>query len=148
MHKENKNNDLFNNFFSSMSVFDAHSWECHGACVWCCWCRSRHCYVEPRCAAACLQAEEDAVLKTVFVNREDDLHFFSQPYLFEPEYSEDELREMDILQQNVGSCVACSSRSFIKLRLNHWCHTDYFNDVRKFSDLNFGWTNPLMPTIT
>ncbi len=21
------------------------------------------------------------------------------------------------------------SRSFIKLRLNHWCHMDYFNDV-------------------
>ncbi len=31
------------------------------------------------------------------------------------------------------------SRSFIKLRLNHWCHMDYFNDVlATFLDLESG----------
>ncbi len=33
-------------------------------------------------------------------DREDELQFFVQPYLFKPEYTDDELREMDILRQN------------------------------------------------
>ncbi len=32
-------------------------------------------------------------------------NFFAQPYLFAPEYTDDELREMDVLRQNAGSCV-------------------------------------------
>ncbi len=36
----------FSNFFFSLSVFDAHSWEYHDAWVWCCWRRSRHSDVE------------------------------------------------------------------------------------------------------
>ncbi len=33
------------------------------------------------------------------------------------------------------------SRSFIKLRLYHWCHTDYFNDVlTTFLGLELGWS--------
>ncbi len=73
---------------------------------------------------------------------EDD-NFFALPHLFELEYT-DELREMDALHQNAGCCVSNIetdkqekkllnkvaifvffahkkySRSFIKLRLNHW----------------------------
>ncbi len=29
-------------------------------------------------------------------DRDDDLQFFAQPYFFEPEYTDDELREMDV----------------------------------------------------
>ncbi len=40
------------------------------------------------------------VHKTVFINMsedfENDLQFFAQPYLFEPEYTDDELREMAV----------------------------------------------------
>ncbi len=32
---------LFNHFFSSVSVFEAHSQEYHDTCVWCCWHKSR-----------------------------------------------------------------------------------------------------------
>ncbi len=69
-----------------------------------------------------------AVRKTVFVNMsegfdsEDDLQFFAQPYLFKPEYTDDELRESsskrdelrDVLHQNAGSCISsttCMRRS-------------------------------------
>ncbi len=31
---------LFNDFFSSLSLFKAHSWEYYNACVWCCWHKS------------------------------------------------------------------------------------------------------------
>ncbi len=30
---------LFNNFFSFVSVFSVHLWEYHDACVWCCLCK-------------------------------------------------------------------------------------------------------------
>ncbi len=43
-------------------------------------------------------------------NREDDLQFFAQPYLTEPEYTDDELREMDILRQNTSCCVSSTTR--------------------------------------
>ncbi len=55
------------------------------------------------------------VYKTVFVNmsedfdREDDLQFFAQSYLIELEYTDDELREMDVLWQGADSCVSNSS---------------------------------------
>ncbi len=49
---------FFNNFLSSVSLFDACSWEYYNAYVWCCWCRSRRSDVEPGCAALCFQAEE------------------------------------------------------------------------------------------
>ncbi len=46
--------------------------------------------------------------KTVFINmsedfdRENDLKFVAQPYLFEPEDTDDKkLREMDVLRQNM-----------------------------------------------
>ncbi len=39
-------------------------------------------------------------------DRDDDLHFFAQPYLFEPEYTDDKLREMHVLRQNAGSCFS------------------------------------------
>ncbi len=42
--------------------------------------------------------------------RVDDLQFFALPYLFEPEYTDDELREMDVLHQNAGSCVSRLTR--------------------------------------
>ncbi len=74
-------------------------------------------------------------------NREDDLQFFAQPYSSEPEYIDDEIREMGVLRQNAGSwnrwivnifvsfVYKKYSRSFIKLWLNHWCYMDYFNNV-------------------
>ncbi len=43
-------------------------------------------------------------------DRQDHLQFFAQPYLFKPEYTDDELREMDVLRQNVGSCVSSIAR--------------------------------------
>ncbi len=36
---------------------------------------------------------------------EDD-YFFALPHLFELEYTDDELREMDVLHQNAGCCVS------------------------------------------
>ncbi len=36
----------------------------------------------------------------------DHLQFFAQPYLIEPEYTDNELREIDILLQKAGSCVS------------------------------------------
>ncbi len=93
------------------------------------------------------------------ISTENDLQFFAQPYLFEPEYTDDELREMVVLHQNASiSNITCMhlrtfvsktdtkkrnlnkvnfvffvhkkySRSCIKLQLNPWCHMDYFNDV-------------------
>ncbi len=42
-------------------------------------------------------------------DREDDLQFLAQPYLFKPEYTDNELREMDILRQKGGSCVSSTS---------------------------------------
>ncbi len=51
---------------------------------------SFHCNVEPRYAGAYLQAE---VLKmSEDFNRDDDLQFSTQPYLFEPEYTDNKLR--------------------------------------------------------
>ncbi len=38
-------------------------------------------------------------------NREDDLQYFAQPYLFESEYTDDELREMNDVDQNTSSCI-------------------------------------------
>ncbi len=39
-------------------------------------------------------------------DREDDLQFFAHPYLIKPEYTDDELREMDVLWQDADSCVS------------------------------------------
>ncbi len=88
-------------------------------------------------------------------DREDDLQCFARPYLFDSEYTDDELTEMDILCQHhthvLWNCRERASktniqenklsnkvifvffvhkkfyRSFIKLRLYHRCHMDYFN---------------------
>ncbi len=38
-------------------------------------------------------------------DREGDLQFFAH-YWFEPEYTDDELRDMGVLLQNAGSCVS------------------------------------------
>ncbi len=89
-----------------------HIHESNNACVWCCWRRSWRSDVEPRCAAPCLQAVEDMryIKQSEDFDREDDLQFFTQPYLFEPEYTDDELREIDVLRQNAGSCVSSITR--------------------------------------
>ncbi len=34
-------------------------------------------------------------------DRENDLKFVAQPYLFEPEHTDEKLREMDVLRQNM-----------------------------------------------
>ncbi len=50
---------------------------------------------------------KNAIHKTVFINmsedfdRENDLKFVAQPYLFEPEHTDEKLREMDVLRQNM-----------------------------------------------
>ncbi len=49
---------LFNNFYLSLSVFDACSGEYHNASMWCYWRRSRFSDVKSWCA--CLQVEECA----------------------------------------------------------------------------------------
>ncbi len=43
-----------------------------------------------------------------------DLQFFAQPYLFEPEYTDEELREMDVLCQNYGGRESSMHCYFIK----------------------------------
>ncbi len=58
---------LFNNFFSSVSVFSTRSRDYHDVCVRCCWCRSRRSDMEPGCAVPGLQAEEE-----VFINMSED----------------------------------------------------------------------------
>ncbi len=42
-------------------------------------------------------------------DREDDLQFLAQPYVFKPEYINNELREMDILRQKGGSRVSSTT---------------------------------------
>ncbi len=44
--KKTKITTLFNNFFSSVSVFTIRSWEYHDTCVWCCWYRRMFIYHE------------------------------------------------------------------------------------------------------
>ncbi len=71
--------------------------------------RSRDSDVEPGCIAPCLQADT-LYINNLFVfqqisTKRMTLQFFVQPYLFEPEYPDDELREMDVLRQNAGSCI-------------------------------------------
>lgn len=49
-------------------------------------------------------------------DREDDLQFFAQPYLFHPEYTDDEIREMDVLCQQHHTYAAwysheCTSKA-------------------------------------
>ncbi len=112
--KKTKIMTLSYNFFSSMSVFDACSREYHTGCEWCCWPRSRHSDIETRWSVPCLQAEEDAVHTTVFINMSEDFdgeddYFFALPHLFELEYTDDELREMDVLHQNAGCCVSSTT---------------------------------------
>ncbi len=82
--KKTKITTSFNNFFSSVSVFNVCSREYHGTCVWCCWSRNKQ-----------KNSTEIVELSHYFV-------FFAHKKY---------------------------SRSFIKLRLNPWCHMDYFNDV-------------------
>ncbi len=59
--------------------------------------------------------------KTVLINmsedfdREDDLQFFAHPYLIKPEYTDDELREMDVLWQDADSCVSSITTCIIVL---------------------------------
>ncbi len=43
-------------------------------------------------------------------DREDDLQFFAQAYLLDPEYRDDELREMAVLHKNSGSCFSSTTR--------------------------------------
>ncbi len=40
-------------------------------------------------------------------NREDDLQYFAHAYLFESEYTDDELREMNVLHQNARASHSC-----------------------------------------
>ncbi len=78
VHKENKDLILIN-FFYSVSVFAMCSWEYHNVCVWCCW-RRQKMHVHK---IVFLNTSEDS-------NGEDDLEFPAQPYLFKPEYTDDE----------------------------------------------------------
>ncbi len=107
---------LFNNFSSSVSVFNTCWWKYQDACVWCCWNRSRSSEVEPGCAAPCLQAEEcTRMCHGTVANVCRRL-----------------MKEKKLLNKAVHFVVFAHkkySRSFITLQLNHWCHMDYFNDV-------------------
>ncbi len=127
MFKENKNN-----FIQQFLLFRVSFWHAFTRVPWC----------------LCLQA--------VFVNMSKDFDregFFAQPYLFEPEYTDDELREMDLSstthvlyfpehtsdteEKKLFNKVVIFvffvhkkySRSFLTLRLSHWCHMDYIIDV-------------------
>ncbi len=46
--------------------------------------------------------------------------FFAHHYLFESEYTDYELREMDVLRQNAGSCI----RSTTRMPREHMSKTD------------------------
>ncbi len=91
---------LFNNLFSSMSVFDVRSQEYHNACVQCCW----------------MPAPASGTLHTcVVMNAHRRLtrkrrNCWIKLFLF-------------------SLCTKKYSHSFITMRLNHWCHMDYFNNV-------------------
>ncbi len=50
-------------------------------------------------------------------DREDALLFFAQPYLFEPEYTDDELRELDVRMPAPASAAPHSC--FVVLLLTH-----------------------------
>ncbi len=99
-----------NNFLSSVSLFDACSWEYYNAYVWCCWCRSRRSDVEPGCAALCFQAEE---------------------YTHMSWYSHEHVSTDTEVKKLLNQVFFCTKFfcSYIKLWLNHRCHMDYFNDV-------------------
>ncbi len=104
---------LVNNFFSSVSVFDTCSWEY-------------------QCAFLCLQTSRIA---SGFYVRTRLLH--QQHHTHASWYSRKRLSKTDMEEKKLVNTIIFVffahkkkySRSFIKLRLNHWCHMDYFNNV-------------------
>ncbi len=85
-------------------------------------------------------------------NREDDLQYFAQPYLFESEYTDDELREMNVLHQNSRASRSC-------IMVLSWTHVEDRNKEKKLLNkivivvffahkkLNYGWTTDVTWTI-
>ncbi len=109
MCKQNKQTTI-QQFFSPISFSAAHSWQYHDTCVRCCWRRTRkHC--------------------SLFTSR--GMHTHASWY--SPELTlkidEEEKKWLNKVIIFVFFAHKKYSRSFIKLRLNHWCHMDYFNDV-------------------
>ncbi len=99
--KKTKTRTLFNNLFSSVSVFAMHSREYHNACMWCCWCTNQmRCPLFTSRGRRMLNSLQKHVWR--FPHR-------GWPYLFEREYTDDELRKMDVPRHNAGSCVSSTA---------------------------------------
>ncbi len=106
---------LFNNFFSSVSVFHAHSWECHDA---------RVCIPLIENKAQCIrilhQNADSCVSSTKHMCRDTLVN------------AQQRLRREELLNKVIiFVCFVHKkySRSFMKLRQKHWRHMDHFNNV-------------------
>ncbi len=75
----------------------------NNACTWCCWCRT--CM---RCTFY-VQRKAHVCVVVLSIMTEDVTWRWKSSFLF--------------------SVHKKYSRSFVKLRLNHWCHVDYFTNV-------------------
>ncbi len=139
MCKENKNNDLIQQFLLFRVSLRPHVQEstathaCSaadaGTAFW------RRTWM--RCTLFTSKTMH-AVHKSVFVNMSED---FNRGWLaiFLPSltYSNQNIQAMITEEKKLSNKVVIFvlfahkkySRSFIKLRLNPWCHMDYFNDV-------------------
>ncbi len=176
--KKTKITTLFNNFFSSMSVFDVPSREYHDACevmlaqetaFWCITVQNSslliHClYILVRiskcwtknCKSSSLWKSSDMFMKTVLctaciflpllVNRcsASGLYIRTPASASAASHAcvvvlswkcvEDWHRREEIVEVIIFVLFAHKKyfHRFIKLRLNHWCHMDYFNYVLPF----------------
>ncbi len=115
--KENKNNNFIQQFFTSKSRIPPLSrvpLHVNNACAWCCWHRTgmlTSCliYVH-RKACAFIVVPSIVAEYMIWRRRNAEFVFFEHKKYF---------------------------RSFIKLRLNHWCHMDYFNSIAVHAGTDF-----------
>ncbi len=105
--KKTKITTLFNNCSLLCQSLRSH------ACVWCCWHRSRRSDVEPGCVHYKQRNAHACVVVVSWTCGED----------------KEEKKWLNKVVIFVFFICKEYSRSFIKLRLNHWCHMNYFNNV-------------------
>ncbi len=99
---------LFNNFFSSLSVFAMCSWEYHNACMF--WCRTHmHC--------------------ALFASRGMHTRVLCYSHKHTSKTDTEDKKSLNKVIIFVFFVNKMYSRCFVKLRLNHWCHMEYYNNV-------------------
>ncbi len=70
-------------------------------------------------------------MRIIFVCKENKNNDFIQQYLLFPVSLDAYLRQYHkwVAAESVLLCFLCTQKVFIKLRLNHWAHMEYFNNI-------------------